>query len=530
MNIGFDEILHTPVVSTDNIAVSPTGNHVVSSSLYSDTFSEKPSRSNERPVKIINGASDTIGFFGEHVYMLAVASGDVVRILDFHNHTNLATMVIRPGSLFVPDSAEAPFVGVVSPHGRAFLIDEHAQIIPTDVSVDARSTVLWTSTARPVGEIWSDENGANLFIRSAGDKGSIITSSHGISVFAVWANPHTRHHEVYFTVDNKPNEMKMAISSDDGAVVEDVFAFDPGIEITQVLKKPDGELLAAIGFGSSRVHMHCLEEEGTSQLYEMMRGVVEDETRLTYPKMVGKNTYVSWTQTPVTTPVPAVVQYAIEGRPRYEIKGNRIDTKAIRPVTNQVIDFKVSKDYTLSYRVVSPYEIDGEVDYIAERMVVIADEFGYDASGSFSPTVKMLYQLGIPVAIVPFRDTGEDNRRIDMTNFIPDLIDVARHVEYKGFTTKTVLIGNDDMCLPVLEAAKRKNAKVEKVILINPHNKVAEKIAHRRLKGKVVSAYFGVNEEDIDNPETSVYFDTDGLEEREIHNNVANFIEEHLLY
>lgn len=527
MNIGFDEILQTPVVSTDNIGVSPSGQHVVSSSLYMDTFSEHPAKNRERPVKIINGSSDTIGFFGENVYMVAIASGDVLRIIDYHNLVNIATMIIRPGSLFVPDSASSPFIGAISPQGNCVMIDENANVIKTSLYVKKGHNVLWTSTARPVGYIWNDDEGkANLYIRSTShDKGSVVSSSAGISVFCVWANPETKQHEAYFSIENKPHILKKVVSSDEGAIVEDVCEFPIGAEINQVLKLPNGQPVVVSAMFKSRMETQYITDE--SNAAEMISDVISDETRLTYMKMVGNASYVSWTQTPVTKPVPAVTMYAAEGRPRYEIKGNAIDPKPLRPVTNVVFDFEVSKDYTLSYRVVSPYSADGK--YTAEKMVVIADEFGYDSVGSFSPTVRMLYDMGIPVAIVPMHFTGRKNAKVDISNFIPDLIDVTRHVVEKNLCLSTVIIGNDDMCSPVLEATKKKSSKITRCILINPHNKIAVQINNKKLKSKVVSAYFGVDPEVIDNSGEYKYFDVEDLDNRQVSNEVSTFLEEIVL-
>lgn len=527
MNIGFDEILHNPVVSTDNIGISPSGQHVVSSSLYMDTFSEHPAKNREKPVKIINGSSDTIGFFGENVYMVAIASGDVLRIIDYHNLVNIATMIIRPGSLFVPDSASSPFIGAISPKGNCVIIDENANVIKTSLYVKKGHNVLWTSTARPVGYIWNDEDGkANLYIRSTShDKGSVVSSSSGISVFCVWANPETKQHEAYFSVENKPHILKKVTSSDDGAIVEDICEFPVGSEINQVLKLPNGQPVVVSAMFKSRMDTQYIGDE--TSVSKLISDVISDETRLTYMKMVGNSSYVSWTQTPVTKPVPAVTMYANEGRPRYEIKGNAIDIKPLRPVTNVVMDFEVSSDYMLSYRVVSPYSADGK--YTAEKMVVITDEFGYDAAGSFSPTVRMLYELGIPVAIVPMYFTGEKNVKVDIANFIPDIIDVTRHVVEKNLCLSTIVIGNDAMCSPVIEAMKKKNAKVSKCILVNPHNKISAQINHKRIKNRVVSAYFGVDEEVIDNPGEYKFFDIENLTDKEIEREVSLFLEEIVL-
>lgn len=519
MDIGFDEILHTPIVSTDNLGVSNGGQHVVSSSLYSDTFSEHPAKNAEEPVKIVNGSSDTIGFFGRNVYMLAIASGDVLRIIDYFHLDNIMTMRIRPGSLFVPDNANSRYIGVVSPSGRAVIIDDEGEIIKTPLVVDEGYTVLWSPTVRPVGYLWSDESSVNLYVRSTpDDKGSVLSSTKGISVFGIWSNPHLRRHEVYISTYDQPNILKRVSSSNDGAVVEDAIEMEEGTFINQVVTLSNGKPSLVVGYKDAKVVSEVVEP--STKVGMLMKSIVDDESRMTYPKIIGSSAFVSWTQTPATVPVAAVTLYSNEGRPRYEIKGNALEENVIIPETNEVRSFDISNKEKLSYRIVSPFTTSR---HMAKNVVIIADDDGLISAGKYSPTVRTLYELGVPVVLVPVRK--DRSRKIALKDLVFDLVDVSRDLRDRDITSRVTVMGGDELCTPIIEALRHKHTKIDSAILVNPHNSVVRNIGNKKLREKVVSAYFSVNEEDIHN--NGVYrFIPDGLDNDETKHEVSLFLRE----
>lgn len=510
MDIGFDEILHTPRVSTDNIGVSPSGHHVVSSSPYSNTFSEHPMKNQERPVEIMNGSADRIGFFGRDLYLIAIASGNILRILDYYHLTNILTTTIRPGSLFVPDSASSRYIGVVSPQGQAIIIDDEGKILKTPLKVDPEYTILWSSSVRPVGYLWSEGGSVNLYIRSTEfDKGSILSSSHGINVYGVWSNPHLKRHEVFITTYDKPHILKRVSSSKEGAVVDDVVIMEEGTFINQVIKLSNGKPAVVTGLRESTIVSEAIPPE--TNVGKLMQEVMDNQERMTYAKLVGDSSFASWTQTPVTVPVGAVTLYGNEGRPRYEIKGNIIDSNNITPVTNEVRLAEIAgKDY-FNYRIVSPFTLD---KHMAKEIIMIADDEGMVSSGKFSPTVRKLYELGVPVALVPlFHD---EPRKQAISRMALDMVDVSNDILKNKFSSDVVVMANDDLCSAALEAMKHKKSRIAKGIFINPQNSV---ISHKNVRKKnIVSTYFDVNPGDIKNDGMYkvIEYDTTEQAEREV--------------
>ena len=99
-DIGFDDILSKPIILPNSISVSVSGNHIVSSSYYGDTFLEHVDSDGIPPVKIIPESSDTIGFFGRSVDLVAIATNNILRIIHLYKMEILATIEIRPGTLY----------------------------------------------------------------------------------------------------------------------------------------------------------------------------------------------------------------------------------------------------------------------------------------------------------------------------------------------------------------------------------------------------------------------------------------------
>lgn len=480
--IGFDNILEAPAVLKDSVAASSNGEYVISSSHGRGVFLEHKVEGGGGGVKLFNTTADRVGFYGKNVDLIAITSGNILRILHLHKMKVIATIKIRPYGLYVPASGNSSYIGFVSPKGRAYLLDDNGQIIETPLTVGSNYEVLWSSNVYPVGYTWNDENSAYIYIKSSSkDSGATLSSTHGMSVFTTWNNIAQNRHEVYLVTYDEPHALKRVWSEDGKAKVEKVAVFKKGTILDNLVMMSNGRPSIAAGFYNGMSVSKIIPPE--TKLARLLSNVITAEEKSTSAVCMGISSYISWTQTPITPAVPAIVNYSIPGRPRYEIYGGRprytqVKSNAIVdfsvPVTNNIQKMRTSDNQKISYRFVSPYP---DFGYTTETALIIIDEDGIVSAGSYSPTVKMCYELGIPVAILPV--VSKDNLEHSIEDTALDLVDVASDMIKKNLTKSVVVLGEGKLSPAIVQALNHKKSKIRSGIAYHlPKNTIPKRMKH----------------------------------------------------
>ena len=207
------------------------------------------------------------------------------------------------------------------------------------------------------------------------------------------------------------------------------------------------------------------------------------------------------------------------GRPRYEIQGNKSEEELKTPTVNVVKEFITSDNETVNYRIISP---DTLSKHMSRDIVLILDEDGLVASGNYSPTVKALYDKGVPVAILPL-DKSKPGK-VAKRNLELDAIDISIElVVDKKVASRVIVLANDSLAKSAIHAMNDKRSKIERTVLINPTNSVFSDLKQKTAR-KISTAYFNVNEEDIENPSNFVVFDDDSDYDKQVDSFITRYL------
>lgn len=529
MDIGFDEILHVPPTPEDSFSVSVNGDYIAFSTSETGTFIERVDINKSPAIELFKEPSTTMGFFGQEKDLLvaAVTTDDpnieILRIIQVYSMQQVFSARIRSGSLFVPQSSKSSYIGIVSPAGKAYMINDRSEAIDMNIEIPQDYHVLWSSTVRPVGYIWTDDEVGEksqgyIYIKSSpneGDNGSLMTSSSDITIWTVWSNPSLRRHEAYITTSDAPHILRRVSSSPDRANIENIVSLEKGVEIADVITLPNGKPSVVIGYDRSVVIAETIPPE--TDMSKMIQKLSVDPKRLININPIGTTAFTSWSQTPITPPVAAITNYKRMGHPRHEIKSSIEENLDYTiPVTNEIKELMTDDKETIRYRIISPYPIKR---HTSTSVVVMPDKYGKISAGAYSPTVSMLYNEGIPVALVPYRKGKSEKDALEDLAY--DLVDISHHLTKDiKVARKPIIMANEEMCAPALKAFQHNKSNVEKLLLINPNNAIFDSVKKKE-KRRISSAYFNVNESDISNP--SSYSVTHDKED------VHNFIVRHIL-
>lgn len=516
--LGFDEFLETPTVLKGSVSASSSGDYVVSSSPGKGTFLGHKVPGGGDEVKISSAAADSTGFYGRNVDLVAIATGDKLRILHLHKMKVIGTIDIRPGSLFVPKTGNSERIGIVSPKGHVYVIDDKGQAERTPLSVTEEYSVLWSSSAFPVGYTWSDESAVYMYIRSRSkDKGATLSSTHGVTVFTAWYNPAYRNTEAYLVTHDEPHVLKRVWSDNGKAHVEKVLSLPQGAQLDNVVLLSNGRPSVASGFHNGVNVASPIPP--TSRLSDIIVEMTTDQQRNVSGTCMGLSSLISWTQTPITPPVPAIVNYGMQGRPRSEIHGGRPRYTTLRsgdvvdfvvPTTNEVRTVKTKDGQKITYRYVSPLITEG---HTSDTALVIVDPGGLVAAGTYSPMVKMCYDMGIPVAIVPvINSDGDIDDVIDDT--VLDIIDVSRHVISSKLAKTVTVFASGVYSESAVRALNSKKSPVSNAIVYHCPDDV---ITRKTKKAHHITVVMD-HDEDVptDNKSVSTFTFSDDYAEKQI--------------
>lgn len=508
MDIGFDEILHIPPTPEDSFSVSVNGDYTAFSTPEIGTFIERVDINKSPAIELFKESSTTMGFFGQDKDLLVTAvetddpDVEILRIIQVYSMQQIFSARIRAGSLFVPQSSKSSYIGIVSPAGKAYMINDKADTIDMNIEIPHDYRVLWSSTVRPVGYVWTDNESHDksqgyIYIKSSpneGDNGSLMTSSSDITIWTVWSNPSLKRHEAYITTSDAPNILRRVSSSSERANIENIVSLEKGVDITNVITLPNGKPSVVIGYDRSVVIAETIPPE--TDMSKMIQKLSSDPKRLISINPIGTTAFTSWSQTPITPPVAAITNYKRMGHPRHEIKSSIEDTLDYTiPVTNEVKELMTDDKETIRYRIISPYPIKR---HTSTSVVIMPDKDGKISAGAYSPTVSMLYNEGVPVALVPYRKGKSEKDALEDLAY--DLVDVAHHLTRDiKIARNPIIMANEDMCAPSLKAFQHNKSNVSKLLLINPNNAIFDSVKKKE-KRKISSAYFNVNESDINNP------------------------------
>lgn len=485
---GFDSALNTYTYGeTPLAAVAYDGASVVTSTHACGTFVEKIGLFTERIVaggvpatRILDGDIDSIGFFGDMVDLLVYTRRDILSVAKKHTMKVVAKFKIRPGSLFVPKSSDSDKIGIVSPSGRACVINDDGSVTQTPLTVPEGYSVIWSDTVQPVGYCWASEGNANMYIRSSmKSKGMVFSSEHGFTFLTVWGNPYLKEFEAYIVTNDAPHIVKRVASRSDGDTVENVVTMQPGTIIEGLSCFIDGRPLVAYGrHGAQRVAQPIPPEE---ELTTLLTSMHSQNDRVSESQCASSNSLLTYAQTPITPPIPYVTRYSNPGRPRYEVSGAIPHGYVDSPKTNTVLSFDFHG--TRTYRIVSPYELDR---HMPSRCYIVVDPDGDVASGRFSPTVKMLYESDSPVAILPIG--GKATEGMSSTKIGLMISALSRELMKNRVAMEVCVVAAGDSAASAVMAGMDRKNRISKIFLFNPTNE-AEARTSSRVGGKIVRIF-----------------------------------------
>lgn len=475
MPILFDTMNPVDDFAPESVSISTSGRYVIASN-NQGTYLETVSTPRMEPIMILPFPCDTVGFFGKNTDVVALASGDTLRILQISKMSIVAKITIRPGSLFVPKYGESPYVGVLSESGQSFFIDENGDAQRAGLKVGEYHEVLWSSSMSAVGYSWTTGTLTNLYIRSRmEDKGAIVSSSHGINLYSVHRDYQTVDHIAHLSTHDEPHILKSAQSASDAMIVEPVVSFAPGTIIDRVSQLPDGRPIVVSGHKGAQVKTQSVGEE--SKLSLLIESILGNPTRLTSLQCVGLTNYLSWTQTPITPAVASVTNYSQTGRPRYEIATTRPDREVSIPISNDIHTVVGPGKKKTTYRVVSRYELGS---HTADTAVVVIDPVGSVSAGSYSPSVEYLYRQGVAVVIVPVEKVSRKGRHSVNDELVATLDSVSGDLMNKKVARRLVLISSDELVAAAVKAYNTRRSRFERLLIIDPADASSERIPAKR--------------------------------------------------
>lgn len=474
MPILFDSLMPDTASIPESIGVSTSGKYVISSN-DQGTFLETVSNTAFEPIMLIPEPCDTIGFFGYNIDAVALASGSTLRILQLSRMEIVAKVTIRPGSLFVPKSGESPYIGVVSATGQTYLIDEDGNATKSSLKVSEDHEVLWSSHAVPSGYSWVTSDSANLYIRSRPeDEGSVFTSPYGMTLYSTHRDNDTQDSIASLTTVDAPHILMSVRSTDDTVNTSPLVKFSPGAVIDQVVQLPNGKPLVVSGYHGAQVYSAPVGNE--TKLSDLVESVIADQSTYTWIQCMGMASYLSWEQTPVTPPEASITNYATSGRPRYDIISSRNRSLTQSPVSNKVLEAVGPDGNVSTYRLTSPFKMNSQ---LADYAAVICDYDGSIAAGKYSPSVEVLYQMDIPVVIVPV-NKNKSSHRVVIEDLAADLDDIAEDIVKRKIARDLYLIADGDISLSGVKAFSLRRSRYKGLMLIDPDEESVGKIPSRK--------------------------------------------------
>lgn len=476
--VGFDHILDHPVTLKDSVGISLNGNHIVTSKFGAGTFIEHSDTYNLKPNDLLLEDADSIGFFGRDQDIIALAVMEDLLIIDRYKLEILDKKKIRPGSLYVPDSGGSSKIGFVDPYGQTCILYDDGRFMKSSLNVGKNNhyEVLWSNTVTPVGYKAVEDESVILYIRSRKeDTGVTISSTWGMYVHTVWWNPALERHEAYITTIDNRNVLQRVTSSTDEPSVTDVLTLDTDVNITDVITLSDGRPVLLTGIKGTKVIAEVIPPE--TKTSEMISKILLSSSDKQDINPVGNTLYVNWRQNPACPPYAQLVNYGVTGHPTYDIQANRPDN-VIQPTVNNIVTLTTKDKQELNYRFISPFNTD---DHLVQSTVIIPDYEGGISSGEFSPTVRLCYDAGLAVAIVPVRYV---KNKFSMNDYKLDLIDVCYDIKSKDISDSFVVMGNGDYTNAALGALQDRRSAIKEAILIDPPVDVIKRIK-RKYRGNI---------------------------------------------
>ena len=473
--VGFDK-LFDKIEINDRVGISTSGNTAISST-YANTLMEKiGGEVRLPPIEIFDSPSDKIGFFGRGSSYAAISFENRLMVVDLFQ-MKTTEIEIKSGSLFVPQSGNAPKIGAVSKKGVPFTIDERMQLDRHELPDRDYNEVLWSSNVTPVGGVWSNENDVNLLIKSSQhDKGSLLTSSYGIIIFSVWYNHHLGRHEAYLTTYDNPSVLRRIFSAGDGEEsIEEVLAMPYDSPISEVICDTYGKPILAIGKGRFGRVIETIPP--AKDISHLIRELLKQEHCYSDVRISGGNSYISWTQTPITPPIASVTNYGVIGRPSNKVIGASTPGSVKIPKINKIRKIISSDNQDIKYRFVSPYSMDG---HMANSIAIVADYNGDIYDGKYSETVKRFYEYGIPTAIVP---VPRDDPASD--DYSLDILDVADDILYHKLGRNVVFVSEGRQISDVNRLINSRDSSIRNVVLIDPVMEEIGRIKRRKNLSKI---------------------------------------------
>lgn len=468
--VGFDHLLDAPITLKDSVGVSINGNHIVTSKYGKGTYIEHSNEYNLPPNDLLLETADSIGFFGRDQDIIALSIKTDLLIIDRYKLELLDKKKIRAGSLFVPDSGGSEKIGFVDPHGQTCVLYDDGRFVKSSLHIGKNThyEVLWSNTVTPVGYKAVEDESVILYIRSRKeDTGVTITSTWGMYVHTVWWNPSLERHEAYITTIDNKNVLQRVTSTTDEPPVTDVLTLEPDVDITDVITLSDGRPILLTGIRGTQIITESIPPDTNTA--EMIKGVLTGSADKQEINPVGNTMYINWRQNPVCPPHLELVNYGAIGHPTTSIQANKPDN-IVSPPVNKIVTLVTKDKHELNYRFLSPFD---HRDHLVQSTVIIPDYEGSISSGEYSPTVRMCYDAGLAVAIVPIRLI---KNKFSMNDYKLDLIDVCYDMKSKDVSSSFTVLGNGEYASAALAAMQDRRSSITEAILVDPLPDTLKKI------------------------------------------------------
>lgn len=463
--IGFDALFDKEDVNYNGVSISHglTNDIALVSSPQGGTFIEPVNPSIPlSPIKVSQDSSDYVGFFGSSSELAVLSFQDSLKIMDISTMKTVGEYTIQPGSVFVSSSTRASRIGAVSENGQVVVIDDKLNVHKTPLKVSPHYEVLWSQHVKPLGYMWAGDITANIYIHpSQGGEGVTFSSTKGISILSSWESPEYRRNEVFISTHDKPNILRKLSAEDSKPVLEDVFSFNEGCYIKDVVSRPNGK--PAVIIGSENGIIKTAVASSNSNISRLLQKVVSNQTLMSSVKCLGKSSLAIWEQSPVSSTRASILDYSVISHPKHVLSSYKANNEKL-PVYNKLFNLKTSDGQDITYRLVSPYN---PKSFLADTCAVIPDYSGHVYAGEFSHTVKILYDLGIPVAVLSVNKNKRSRKLID-ENATLDMIDVAYHLRENRVAQSFTVIGSADSAVSSVSSLNVRKTPIKNAIIFNP--------------------------------------------------------------
>lgn len=467
--VGLDDFFSIPETNFKGVGVNYSGTKaVVASPHHEGTFLEFLDHK-APPIRLFEETADTVGFFGSTKDLLAIEHDGLLRIIHMQSMEIVAVFSCKTGSLFVPQSGKSPRIGVVSPQGKTIIISDDLSYQYAGLTVSDGYEVLWGQSVTPVGYTWVDETSANVYIhpfRSPGvvgpGKGATFSSGQGISVYAAWESVQLGRNEAYISTYDEPNILQRVTTDETGApIIEPVVSFRKDILVSDVVTSPLGAPIVVSGTTNTKTVVKYIPPR--TDVASLLGSILTKDSRLSSMRCMGMVSTLSWSETPVTEPICSVIAHGIEDRPVKELQSYK-DSSSFAPKFNHVRSFTTKDGQKITYRLVSPLD---PKEHLTETTVIIPDFYGRVAGGHFSPTVKMLYSMGIPVALVAV-NRRKGSLKVIIDDLSLDIVDVAYDMQKNMISKKFMILAHGVCASPSIESLRVKKSPIRNVVVVNP--------------------------------------------------------------